>query len=229
MTEITPPARTADYLKLPSGTVVWIQTLNTLQKQDADKRARRFAQNECRPLLKGGEDHEAVLIEVRGMSPELQAQFIAGESFWPIREEALTLYPEPKEPEQGEMSPLEFTEAHVVWEAAVEAAKAIRLGHEAEKFEQACKAALRLSIRERRETALLVYFNQQFIQAYNRRMHFETLWRAVREEDEPHLTRFFESVEALEDADDATQAALWEFYEALDVPQPMVPTLPAQS
>jgi hypothetical protein len=226
--ETTPPLRTAGELTQMDGTRVWIQTLNTLQKEDADKRARRYAQNECRPLRKDGDDYAAMNAEIFALSAQQQAIFIADDSYWPIHEEALTLHPEPQEPEQGELSAADFTEAHIAWEEECVKAEQARRDHEAARFDEIYQLALRLSNRARRERCADVYFTKEFIKAYTRRMKYETLWRAVRNEED-RLQRYYPSVEAVEDADDATQSALWTYYTNLDVAPNMIPTSPAQS
>jgi hypothetical protein len=221
------PAKTAGYLTLPAGNAVWVQTLNSLHKEDSDKRARRFAQSECRTLLKGGDDYDSMVLEIRDLSADAQATLIAGDSYWEIHQQSFIEHPEPEEPEQGEMNALEFTEAHVAWEAASAEAEAARKAFESERFEATRAVALLLPVKDRRERCQVVCFNRDFIKAYTRRMRFETLFRAVRTQED-HLKRYYASVDEIEDADDATQVILWSFYGGLEIPQSAVPTSPAQ-
>jgi hypothetical protein len=226
--DVTLPTRTWDECLLPDGTQVYLSVLNTLHKEEADRKARRHAQAECRSLLKGGSDYAAVVAEIKAFSPEEQATYIAGQEYWSIREKVEAELPLPIEPEQGEKTPEAFAKAYAGWEADCRKIEERRRKRERELFEQERQKALDLTPAERRVRCHSVYFVKEFVNVYATRMELETLYRAVRLAD-ARTQRYFGSVEEVAYADDAVRERLWERYQSLDVSPAAIPTSAANS
>lgn len=218
------PRRTAGDLTLPNGDLVWICTLNTLLREQADNRARRYAQNECRGLLKGGADYAAVVAEIRSFPADKQAQYLAQQEFFSIREDSKGRFPSPPEPTQGDLTPEAYAKQCQKWDTACKAAEAKRKAHEDSRYEAEIKRATALSDKVRVERCVTAYFAREFSRHFVERMVIETMLRAVRIVDD-HSVRYFASMQAVEDAPDDVLQAVTQFYNELDTVRPdQVPT-----
>lgn len=205
------PARTAGELTLPNGDLVWVCTLNTLLREQADARARRYAQNECQGLLKGGADYGGVLAEIRSFDPEKQAEYVAQHQYFEIRRDVEARIPDPPEPEQGDTEPEEYVKAVAQWEGDCKAAALRRQEAEKTRYEAEVAAARQLSSRKRVEACMTAFFGSEYSRHFVERLTIEILYRAARLPDN-HTARYFSSVEAVEDAPDDVREALMKFY-----------------
>ncbi|HLV80738.1 MAG TPA: hypothetical protein VKT32_10665 [Chthonomonadaceae bacterium] len=220
------PRRTAGECVLPDGLKVWICTLNSAQRLEAEKRARRYAAGECRSLLKGGRDYASVLAEAKSLTPAEQAAYLASQETWQIRREVTAAFPLPSEPEQCKGNPAPYSQAVAKWEKETARVEKQRKAEEASRLEAAKAGYLALEAMRRMEACCTAFYNAEFGEAYFRRLNMETLLRAVRD-PEDHLQRRFGSPEEVEDLDDAVRQALLDKYKELDALTPAeVPTSP---
>lgn len=221
------PCRTACYCDLPNGERVWICTLNSAQRLEAERKARRYAATECRSLLPDGSDYGGVVAEVKTLSPEAQAAFLAQQDYWQIYRNVEKELPLPPEPEQGEQTPELYTKAVAKWEKEKANAEKQREEEAVKRFEAAKARYLALPELKRLDACCTAYYNLEFGQAYLSRLNLENLLRAVRNPD-AHLQRRFASLEEVEDLDDAMLQALLAKYDALDTLSPSdLPTAPS--
>jgi hypothetical protein len=205
------PTRTAGEVTLPNGDTVWTCTLNTPLKDQADARSHRYAANECRGLLKGGSDYPGVLAKVHAMDAEQQAAYLVQQQNWRLNRETLDKYPDPEEPQKGDAEPDAYAKAVGEWEDACKAAAEKRKQDFETRYEAEKKKNLALSNRARVEACCNGVFNFEYSRAFVERLAFETLFRAVRLQDD-HTARYFASAEAVEDADDEVLKVLNDFY-----------------
>lgn len=224
------PARTAGEVTLPDGAVAWVQTLNSLLREQVESKSRRYAANECRGLLKGGVDYPAAVAWARTLPTDQQVTYLAQQEFWGIQQEANGTYPEPPEPEQGELDPEGYGKAIEKWNEEKKKADGKRQEFIEKRYEAQIKRFAALTVKVREERCLSAYYNNEFVNAYILRQKIETIYRAARRNDD-HTQRFFASAEEYEDADDGVQKALHDFYfETLAIPaSEAVPILPAAS
>lgn len=224
------PTRTAGEVTLPNGDTVWCCTLNMVLKDQAEARSHRYAANESQSLRKGGADYPGILGKIRAMEAEQQAAYLVQQQNWRLNRESLDKFPNPEEPEKGDSEPDEYTKALADWEAQCkEAAEKRKADHEA-RYESELAKNLALSKRSRVQECYEAVFNYEYSKAFVERLTVETLYRAVRLQDD-HTARYFSSAEAVEDADDDVLKVLNDFYfKDLDVIKTEdIPTSPAAS
>ena len=219
------PRRTAGDLTLPNGDRVWVCTLNSRLFEEADEKARWYAQKEARPFLKGQSDYADVVAEIKAKSQEDQAAYLAQNEFPEMRREVFEKYPIPEKPTQGEDSPEEFGKRVVTWEEECKKADDERQKAFETRYRAEIKKNLDLTARVRQERCCETFYANEWGKAFIKRRERETIYRATRLPDD-HTQRYFKSAEAYEDADDAVQEALREFYyKTLDtVKQEEIPT-----
>lgn len=223
--EYTFPERAAKRVALTNGDVVMVRVLSQFHRDEADRRARRWAVVEAERVREGGDEFEAVCVEVGRLTDEQQATLICGAEYWAIREAAETAYPDVAVPAQGAMSSADFASAMGVYRRNVQQARSRRERLIEERFEKSRLEALALTRDERERRATIACHAHEFARAYERRMRVETLFRAVRVVDNP-TRRYFRDLADVEDADEAVIDALETAYRELDVPFEAVPTSP---
>lgn len=227
MSELEFPTRTAGDLTLPNGDKVWVCQLNSRFHEEADSRARWFAQKEARVFLKGGREYPELLARVKEMDADAQSTFLADKQFWSIHTETLDKYPDPERPEQ-DGTPEAFAKAVMAWEEGCKKAAEKREKAEKSRYDAELKKNKALTAGVRIERCCEFYFRDEWAKSFVVRREMETLYRAVRADDD-HTARYFKSPEEYEDSDDATQTALREFfYKTLTEPKHEdIPTSPA--
>jgi len=193
------PNRTAGDVPLPNGDVVFVCTLNTMLREEADQKARWYATAENRDLMKGESGYAELLAQVKAMSAEDQSMFLADQSAWTIRQQAEERYPVPEKPEQGDAPPDEFTKIVAKWESDCKEAEEARKSKREELYNAQVAAHRKLKARDRVEKCCIAYHAQQWAAAFVKRLGIETLYRATRLADD-HTLRYFKSAAAFEDA-----------------------------
>jgi hypothetical protein len=205
------PTRTAGDCVLPNGETVWVQTLNELGRTKADQDAHRYAVLQTMHLRKGGTDYKILQAQARGLSEEEQATFIADQNASELAQQCTAQFPDPEQPEKGEMEPAEFIEATAKWEEACKLATEKRENLYADKYQSEVKKALAMSRAARVSFVVNGYIAQQYWTEFVTQQTLEILYRAVRLAED-HDMKYFRSVTAVEDADDEVRQTLVEFY-----------------
>jgi hypothetical protein len=224
------PTRTAGDLKLPNGDTVWVCQLNSMLFEEVGTKTAWHAQKEVRRYLKGGSEYPAVLDYLRSLTVDEQATLIARQEYYTIDADVNGRFPAPQRPEQGDMTPDGFANAVVAWEDACRKADEKREKARQKRWDDEIKRNTVLTAGVRMERCCAAYVAVKWGEAYVKRREIETMHRAVRFADD-HARRYFPSPEAYEDADDAVQAALREFF-YVTIAEPKsedVPTSPAGS
>ncbi len=220
------PTKTAGELTLPNGSVVWIQTLNSLHREDCETRANRDASLECVDLAPGGKMRQAVVASVRAKTAEEQADILTSNQFRDgsmAREvnEKFPVLPRPdkieNEDEAGWLGRFQ------TWESEVAEREKGRFAYEEELWEAERAKALALTAKERVDRCVRSYVSEQWVRAFIRSVRVEQLYRATRRADD-HGQRFFTGVEEIEDLDDPSLQALLDFYDGLQVNHDAIPT-----
>lgn len=230
MSDANFPTRTAGDLTLPNGDTVWVCQLNTLLFEEVDTEARWQAQQAARKYLKGQPRYADVLAEIKSLSSEQQAIYLSKQEYWTIDRETKEKHATPEEPQMGDKTPEEFGKAVIEWEAACKKVEEKRAKARETRWNAEVKKNAALSVAVRIEKCCVAYFAEKWAEAFVKAREKETMHRAVRHADD-HTRRYFLTPEAYEDADDAVQAALREFF-YVDLAEPKsedIPTSPAAS
>lgn len=220
------PAKTAGECALPNGAVVWVQTLNSLHREDCQVKANKVASLECADLGHGGKMRAAVIASVKNRSADEQASMLAMDAFRDgsmvrLVDEKFPVLPQPEHIEGEDEAG--WLERYQAWEASVEERGKARYAYEDELWEAEKAKHAQLTAKERVERCVRSYVSGEWVKAFLRQVRVEQLLRAVRRVDD-HRSRYFESVEEIEDLDDPSLQALLDYYDELVVNLDAVPT-----
>lgn len=217
------PVTSAALFPLTGGANVWIQTLSKPWRDEALSCAARYAAEQC-VSMRIGQYHSAIMAEIRSMSPEMQAALIAGSEQYTYVKTAHELHPFPNEPELEEKDPGVFTDELEKYKQDCEIIRRARENEVEKLYTQEVIRALEMPQKARMKSAFDAQYRQAFEAAFNSRLKWEYLYRAVRSPD-AHETRYFRSVEHLID-EEGLHEELTESYESLQIKPEMVPTSP---
>ena len=217
MNATLPMTRLAGETTLANGTRVRVKLLNSLQQEEAEREAGWHAQTHCRRYRCGGDRYEALRADFAEMDAEQQAVYLAGQeiALGSLLEEAAEKYPDPPEPQRNDLTEAQFAAAWKKWEQSCRKAEEKRLKYQESRYEAARKDAMALPTEARLERCLEAALQRRYLDTFLTRLTLETLYRAVRVEEDP-LARYYPSVEAVEDADDAERSQLVDFYVQLN-------------
>ena len=218
--------RPAHEVELPNNVTVWVQTLNSFHRDEAQREAALYAAREIYRFKRDSELYAVFLNNFSEQSPEEQADYLANHEYdsGRIMVSAMAKYPIPVRPEQGKMSDEEWIKTVEKFDKELETVGAKRQKYILSQIEEKRKAALALTPQVRLDRCMKAYIEVVYNNAINTRITNEMLLRAVRFNDD-RGRRYYKSIEAVEDLDDEIRATLIQKYQECDsVTSEQVPT-----
>lgn len=211
------PRRSAQEVVTPFGVKVFIKTLNTYQRDEAEKEANYYAAIQCRRWAKGNEGHTAMCDYFNRLGIEQQCEFLADRELMNggFALEAIQKYPEPVRPERGEQSEADYIAAISKYEEDCKTCEEKRIAFVEKLKADAMKKVRGWSVKYRLAQCVDAYLDSEYAVAFGRRLTLETLMRAVRDA-ENHQDCYYSNIAAIADLDDEERAFLICKYRELD-------------
>jgi hypothetical protein len=223
------PRRTADNCVLPNGDTVWVQTLNSFHRSEADREANFAAALDMQRFSVKGQLYGYYKQDFDSMPVETLCDFLADHSLLTgsVQMEAAKKFGIPVQPERDEKDTgNKYIEQVAAYTEAVDKALADREAYIQAARDKAYKFAQGQSRQARTKAAMDALIQSEFAAAHSKRTQFEILYRATRTTAN-HLEKYYASVEELMDVDDETLNVLTRKYNELDtVSAEQIPTSP---
>jgi hypothetical protein len=233
------PTHTADTIEVLSGNTrpsqevsitaeitVWVQTLNSHHRSEAELAASIFAAREAYMYRKGSELYDVFIANFEMQSAEQQADYLANHELdsGRISVDAVLKYPMPLRPEQGTMTAEEWTRAVAKYDKDYEKSSKQREEYVAKRMAEIKKTSLELTEKVRLERCMKAFVEVRYNTSVAKRMTHEVLLRAVRHNDN-RGKMYYTNVEQVEDLDDEIKQKLIIKYQECDtVTSEQVPT-----
>ena len=224
--QVTLPSETAGELTLPSGLIVWVQTVNALHREQAAEAADLWASRAARTYRKGGEGYEDLTEQFEDGGIELQCGFLADQGYLDgsYAHEAETKFPGLNEPTRndGETDDA-FDKRVLAFDEAQAATGTKRAKHIEKLYEAAKKTAEGLTAPVRLERCCKAAYVRKRQAAFGSRFILEVLARGVRQAED-HARMVYPSADAVADLpDDVRQALITKYFETDPVRPAEVP------
>jgi len=217
------PLRSEGPLDLPDGTKVWLKTLNSNQKGIVSEEANKAGKLASAQVRKGGKQHAATLIEIKSLSEEERAEYIAEQ---PLKSglfdsQAEDAFPDPPYPER------ETNEDDAAYAKKLEGYdkardKIITKRDEKVKalYESLKADALSKTSKERLDWCLNTSINENFMTAFSRAYNYHVMYFATRTFEDHTEFYFGDDMERgarlIADIDDDARSAIIKKYNELD-------------
>jgi hypothetical protein len=226
------PQQTAGETQIGEITI-WVQTLNESQRSEAFEEADQYAALRIARYRKTDTDlYASIRADFEEQGPEMQAGYLADQGYidGTYHQAAEALYPTPEPIFRMENEADERFDNRVEEGIALREERArLRDKHIEDSYNARKKAEMKSPAADRVARCMRALYARKRQEAFTRRYMIEVIYRAVRRAED-HARRYYPSVEAVADLDDATRAGLVEFYYSLDTVTPQqVPTLAGAS
>ncbi len=212
--QVTLPSRTASEITLPGGLVVWIQTVNALQREAAREAADLYASREARTYRKGGEGWTDLAEQFEDGGIDVQTGFIADAGFLDgtYQRDAEAKHPQIDAPVRNDNETDEaFDKRVLAWESAVGPSQKKRTAHIEAAYNNMKKGATGLLESTRIERCCRIVYERKRREAFSTRFVLEMLARAVRTAED-HAIAVYHSADVVADLPDEIREALMNAY-----------------
>ena len=224
--------RAAKQIDLPTGNPVWMQTLNSFHRSEADREANYSAAIAVRRFKKNKELFEAYTENFDDMDKEGQVAFLVEHEMLTgrIPMEAEMKYPIPMRPEkEGDESEESYVSRVDKYQDQLEQCFTNRAKHIDDTRAKKSKEIEALTLKVRSKKCMDAFMEGVFAKAFNTAQTHEVILRAVRT-CENHLQQHYRNIQVVEDLDDDLKEFLIETYRNLDFIHPdEIPTSPVES
>ncbi len=227
-------ARPAKEVTLPSEAKVWVQTLNSIHREEADREAGFHAAVYNRRFVKGGDLYDVYMSDFTGMETNDQVSFLVNHEILRggITLQATTKYEYPIEPVREMGDGVGLTgESDAAWIQRVEEfeREKDKVTKQRNKFVEKWTVDKRkeleaVTAKTRIKKCMDAFLEAQYSSQYAKRLTDEMLYRAIRRSD-IHAQKYYATPDEVRDLDDEVRQVLVDAYRELDRVRPEeVPT-----
>lgn len=213
------PRRTARVVTMPAtGDIVFVKTLNSLQKEEVEREANFSAALACRRYRKGGEGYQSVQETFADMGVDGQVDFLVsqGDLTGVYLYEAAQAFPEPVRPDRlDKESEADYSIRVEAYDAAVDNTIKERTAMIEQKRATVAEDARKLTNKQRLDKCSRYFLDREYAVAYTRQHTVETLLRAVRNPDN-NSEFHFSGAAVVTDLEDEDRMFLVSTYQELD-------------